>query len=305
MTTLKNRLDAYEQLLRLHQPTGALLLLWPTLSALWLATGGQPLLSLVIVFVMGTLLMRSAACVFGDWLDRDSTGDSNPHAADTRAGPLKQGIIAPWEALALAAVLVLIAFCFLWFATYIAIGMAAAALVLALALALSYPFFKRFLSLPQAFLGIAFSFGIPIAFAAANHTAPWYAWGLMAVNVFWVLAYDIEYAMARRDKDIESGQRSSALILGRYGVLATAVCYGLYLAGMVGAGLWWHLGIAYWIALALAAVGVAGGLWFVRNRETSRCATVFRHNHWIVMVVFIGIAADHALRLHAWPVLGY
>ncbi|MDR0251403.1 MAG: UbiA family prenyltransferase [Burkholderiales bacterium] len=308
MNALKNRLDAYEQLLRLHQPTGALLLLWPTLSALWLATGGQPPLSLVIVFVMGTLLMRSAACALGDWVDRDSGGgngnDADCHDPDTRAGPLKRGVITPWEVLAVATVLTLIAFCFVWFTTYIAIGIAAAALALALLLALSQPFFRRFFSLPQALLGVAFLFGIPIAFAAANNTVPWYAWGLMGIHVFWVVACDIGDAMASRERDIERGCRSSALILGRYDVLATAVCYGLYLAGMIGAGLWWRLGIAYWVALALAAIGAACGLWFVRNRESSRCSAVFRHNHWIVMVVFIGIAADYTLRLHAWPILG-
>ncbi|MDR2172765.1 MAG: UbiA family prenyltransferase [Burkholderiales bacterium] len=296
MATLKNRLDAYEQMLRLHQPTGALLLLWPTLSALWLATMGRPPLSLVIVFVMGTLLMRSAACAFNDWANRDSgDGSGNSSGSD----------IKPWEALAVAAVLTLIAFCFVWFTTRIAIGIAAAALVLALAFVLSQPFFKRFFSLPQAFLGIAFSFGVPIAFAAANDTVPWYAWGLMGVYVFWALAYDIEYAMASSDKDIELGRRSSALILGRYDVLAAVACYGLYLAGMIGAGFWWRLGMAYWIALALAAACVVCRLWLARNRETSRCFAVFRHSHWIVMLVFIGIATDYALRLHAWPLPGY
>jgi 4-hydroxybenzoate polyprenyltransferase len=300
MATIKNRLDAYERMMRLHQPIGALLLLWPPLLALWLATGGQPPLSLVIVFIMGTLLMRSAACAVGDWLNRDSDGDGN------RSGNSSGVDIKSWEALAVAAVLTLIAFCFVWFTTHIAIGIAAVALVLGLALAFvsSQPFFKHFFSLPKAFLGTAFLFGIPIAFAAANNTVPWYAWGLMGIHVFWVVAYDIEYAMAKRDKDIEFGRRSSALILGRYDVLATATCYGLYLAGMVGVGLWWRLGIAYWVALALAAAGAACGLWFVRNREVSRCLTVFCHSHWIAMLVFIGIAADYALRLHAWPLLG-
>ncbi|MCL2297664.1 MAG: UbiA family prenyltransferase, partial [Proteobacteria bacterium] len=274
-----------------------LLLLWPTLSALWLATGGRPPLSLVIVFVMGTLLMRSAACVLNDWLHRDSNDNDD-------AEPLKQGVIAPWEALALAAVLTLIAFCFVWFTTKLAIGMAAAALALALALAFLQLFSKCFFSLPQALLGIVFLFGIPIAFAAANSTVPWVVWGLMGVHVFWVGACDIGKAMANRDRDSERGRCTSALILGRYDVLAAAACYGLYLAGMIGAGLWWRLGIVYWIALALAAACVACGLWFVRHREASRCFAVFRHNHGIVMLVFIGVAADYALRLQAWPVPG-
>ncbi|MDR0247242.1 MAG: UbiA family prenyltransferase, partial [Burkholderiales bacterium] len=307
MTTLKNRLNAYEQLLRLHQPVGISLLLWPTLSALWLATGGRPAMSLVIILVMGTLLMRSAGCAFNDWINRDcGNGDSNHHVTDARVGLLKQGVIAPWEALAVAAVLTLIAFCFVWFTTRIAIGIAALALVFALvfALALRQPFFKRFFSLPKAFLGVVFLFGIPIAFAAANNTVPWYAWALMGVNVFWVVACNIEYAMANLDKDLESGKRSSALILERYDVLATAACYGLYLAGMVGVGLWWRLGMAYWIALALAAVFAAGCLWFVRSREASRCLTVFLHQHGMVILIFVGIAVDYALRLHAWPMLG-
>ncbi|MDR2016008.1 MAG: UbiA family prenyltransferase, partial [Burkholderiales bacterium] len=243
MTSLKNRLDAYEQLLRLHQPSYIFLLLWPTLLALWLATGGHAPLSLVIIFVMGTLLMRSAGCAFNDWFNRESGHKDNL---------LAQSAIAPWEALAVAAALTLIAFCFVWFTNSMAITFSAVALVLALALTLLHSLFRRVLSAPQALLGIAFSFGIPIAFAAANHAVPWYALILMGINVLWVLAYDIEYAMANRDKDTERGYRSFALILGRYDVLAVAVCYGLYLAGMAGIGLWLRLGMAYGIALTLA-----------------------------------------------------
>ncbi|MDR0769997.1 MAG: UbiA family prenyltransferase [Burkholderiales bacterium] len=291
MTSLKNRLDAYEQLLHLHRPLGILLLLWPILSALWLATGGRPPLSLVIIFVMGTLLMRSAACAFNDGLNRSG-------------GCSAQGVIAPWEALVIASGLTLIAFCFAWFTTGFATGLLAAALVLALGLALLYWFFKCAFSLSQAFLGIVFSFGIPIAFAAANNTVPWYGWALMGITIFWVAAYDIEYAMANRDKDLERGRRSSALILGHCDVPAVAICYGLYLAGMAAIGLWLRLGIAYGIALVLATVGAAGFLWLIRRREASRCLTVFRHNHWVGMLIFIGIVADYALRLHAWPILG-
>ncbi|MCL2309002.1 MAG: UbiA family prenyltransferase [Proteobacteria bacterium] len=311
MTPLKNRFDAYEQMLRLHQPAGVLLLLWPVLSALWLATGGRPPLSLVIIFVMGTLLMRSVGCALGDWLDHNkgrNNGGSDrgdgQRTADNRAGLLERGVIAPWEALAVAVVLTLIAFGFIWFTTRIAIGIAAVALVSALALALVQLFYRRFVSLSRVFFGIAFLFGIPLAFAAANNTVPWYAWGLMGVHVFWIVAYDIEYAMARRDKDIERDRRSSALILGRYDVLATAVSYGLYLAGMVGVGLWWRLGIAYGVALALATACAVGCLWLAHSRKTSHCFAAFRCNHWIGVVIFIGVVADYALRLHSWPMLG-
>ncbi len=296
MISLKDRLDAYERLLRLHQPIGTLLLLWPTLSALWLATAGRPPLSLLIIFAMGTLLMRSAGCAFNDWVDRDI----DRHVARTQTRPLTQGVIAPWEALAVAAALSLIAFCFVWFTTRVAIGLS----VVALALALLYPFFKRFFSLPQAFLGIAFSFGIPMAFAAANDTVPWHAWILMGINLFWVVAYDTEYAMADRADDLKLGLRSSAITFGRGDVLAVAVCYGLYLSGMVGAGLWRHLGMAYWLALVLAAVCAAYHLWLIRTRDPACCFAAFRHNHWLGMAIFVGIVADYALRLHAWPVWG-
>ena len=315
MTSLPNRLNAYEQLLRLYQPSGAFLLLWPILSALWLTTSGWPPISLVIIFVMGTLLMRSAGCALTDWLDRhnhlrgSSGGDGVPHHVDTRAAPPKksisaQGVIAPWEALAVAAVLALAAFGFIWFTAPVAINLSVGALALALVLALLQHRLKRVLSLPHAAFALVFLFGIPMTFATANHPVSWFAWSLLGIHVFWILACDIESAMANRDEDAAFGWRSSALLLGRYDVLAVAICYGLFLAGMALVGHWWHLGVTFWIALALAAAGMLFFLWFIRRRKPSRCATAFRHQQWIVMVIFLGIAADYTLRLHAMPMLG-
>ncbi|MCL2872026.1 MAG: UbiA family prenyltransferase [Betaproteobacteria bacterium] len=315
MISLLNRLNAYERLLRLHQPSGALLLLWPILSALWLTTSGWPPISLVIIFVMGTLLMRSAGCALADWLDRNnaihgsSGGDGVPHKVDTRAAPLKKsasarGVIAPWEALVVAAVLALASLGFIWFTAPVAIDLSVGALVLALALAVLQHRFRRVLSLPQAAFAFVFLLGIPMTFATANHPVSWFAWSLVGIHVFWVLACDIEAAMANRDEDTALGWRSSALLLGRYDVPAVAVCYGLFLVGMALVGRWWHLGMAYWIALAVAAAGMVFFLWFIRRRKPSRCAATFRHQQWIVMVIFIGIVVDYTLRLHAMPMLG-
>ncbi|MDR2710528.1 MAG: UbiA family prenyltransferase [Burkholderiales bacterium] len=302
MSFSKTRFDAYERLLRLHQPSGALLLLWPTLSALWLATGGRPPLSLIIIFVMGTLLMRSAACAISGWLDRDRSHEGG--AAQGAAQGASQSAMASWEALALAGVLTLIALCFVWFTTRLAIGISAIALAVAVVLALLHSLFKRAFSLPHAALGLLFLFGVPATFAAANNTVPWYAWGLMGVHLFWIVVCDIGVAMANREEDRALGRRSLSLLAGRFDAAAMAVCYAMFLAGMAYVGHWWRLGVAYWIALALAAAGMVFFLRFIRNRETSRCVIAFRNQHWIVMAIFIGIVVDYALRLHAWPVLG-
>ncbi|HEX7328822.1 MAG TPA: UbiA family prenyltransferase, partial [Casimicrobiaceae bacterium] len=189
--TLSQRLDAYERLLRLDKPIGTLLLLWPTLSALWLATRGAPSASLLVIFVMGTWLMRSAGCAVNDWADRDFDG----HVKRTAQRPLAAGVIAPWEALVLGAALAALAFVFVLFTNRTAVAWSFPAL----AIAIAYPFFKRFFAIPQAFLGIAFSFGIPMAYAAAQNHIPAIAWILLVINLFWVIAYDTEYAMVDRD----------------------------------------------------------------------------------------------------------
>src|SRR6476469_2474012 len=195
--TLSERLDAYERLMRLDKPIGTLLLLWPTLSALWLAAGGAPRASTVLVFCVGTLVLRSPGCAMNDWADRDF----DAHVARTAARPLAAGIIAPREALVVAGVGV--------FAAFLLVLLLSRAAMLwsvpALAIAIVYPFFKRFFAVPQLFLGVAFSFGIPMAYAAVQDAVPPIAWAMLAANVFWVVAYDTEYAMVDRADDVKIG----------------------------------------------------------------------------------------------------
>ena len=291
--SLRARLDAYERLLRLDKPIGTLLLLWPTLAALWLASFGAPPLKLVVVFLMGTWLMRSAGAAFNDWADRDF----DAHVKRTADRPLAAGIIAPREALALAAALALVAFLFVLSTNRATILWS----VPALAIAIAYPFFKRFFVLPQAFLGIAFSFGIPMAYAAVYNTVPRIAWVLLALNLLWVIAYDTEYAMVDRDDDVRIGIRTSALTFGRYDVAAVAVCYAAYLAGMAWIGAYVQLGPIYFAGVVVAAVMAAWHVWLIRDRSREHCFRAFLHNHWLGLAIFAGVALDFAVRMQSWP----
>jgi 4-hydroxybenzoate polyprenyltransferase len=292
--TLAGRLDAYERLVRLDKPIGILLLLWPTLGALWIAARGQPGTVLLVVFTLGTIIMRSAGCAFNDWADR--TFDA--HVKRTAGRPLARGEIAPWEALAVAAVLALFAFAL----TVLATNQRTVLLsVLALAISLAYPFFKRFFAIPQAFLGVAFSFGIPMAFAGAQNNVPPLGWWIFVFNLFWVVAYDTEYAMVDRDDDVKLGLRTSAITLGRLDLAAVALCYAAYLAGMVWVGVRIGASWPYFAGLAVALGIALHHLWIIRKRERGPCFAAFLGNHWLGFAVFLGIVADHALRLHAWP----
>ena len=292
--SLSQRIDAYERLVRLDKPIGILLLLWPTLSALWIAERGQPGLTLIVVFTLGTILMRCAGCAFNDWADRRF----DAHVERTANRPLARGEIAPWEALAVAAGFALAGFLLVVLATTRTTILLSFA---ALAIAIAYPFFKRFFALPQAFLGIAFSFGIPMAFAAAKDYVPPLAWGLLAVNLVWVIAYDTEYAMVDRDDDIRLGLRTSALTFGRFDVLAVAVCYVVYLAGMAWIGWYLKFGFGYWIGLAIASLIAVYHVWLIRTRDRDACFRAFLGNHWLGLAVFAGVVADYAVRLRAWP----
>ena len=292
--SLRQRIDAYERLVRLDKPIGILLLLWPTLTALWIATRGQPRFTLVIVFVLGTMLMRCAGCAFNDWADRRF----DAHVKRTASRPLPRGEIAPWEALAVGAGFALAGFLLVLVATNRTTMMLS---LVALAIAIAYPFFKRFFAVPQAFLGVAFSFGIPMAFAAAQDNVPPLGWWLFAVNLFWVIAYDTEYAMVDRDDDIGLGIRTSALTFGRFDVVAVAVCYVAYLAGMTWIGRWVGFGIGYWAGLVVALLLAGYHVWLIRTRDRERCFRAFLGNHWFGLAVFAGVVADHAIRLHAWP----
>src|SRR5690348_13114861 len=272
------RLDAYERLIRLDKPIGTLLLLWPTLWALWLAAHGRPAPQLVIIFVMGTLLMRSAGCAVNDYADRDF----DPHVERTRTRPLAAREIAPWEALAVAAGLAAAAFALVLFLN----GLAIALSFVGAAIAASYPYAKRFFPFPQAYLGIAFGFGIPMAYAAAQGTLPAEAALLLAANVFYAFAYDTEYAMVDRDDDAKLGIRSSALTLGRWDVLAVMASYVsiLVLLTLLGArrGLAWP----YHAGLAVAAMMAIHHWRLIRGRSREGCFRAFRHNNWLGAAIF-------------------
>ena len=287
------RIDAYERLMRLDKPIGTLLLLWPTLTALWLASDGRPRWHWIIVMAVGTLLMRSAGCAMNDWADRAFDGQ----VERTAQRPLATGEIEPFEALYLAAVMAFFAFVLVWLGTNrVAVFWA----IVALAIAIAYPFFKRFFALPQAFLGIAFSFGIPLAYAAALGRIPAIAWALLVINLFWVVAYDTEYAMVDREDDRRIGIRTSALTFGRFDVLAVALCYGAHLAGMTWIGFEKKLGFVYFGSLVVAAALAAYHVHLIRDRDRAKCFKAFLHNHWLGFAIFAGVVIDYAFRW-AWP----
>ena len=291
--TIVERLDAYERLMRLDKPIGTLLLLWPTLSALWLAADGAPRMSLVLIFAVGTLVMRSAGCAMNDWADRDFDG----HVARTAQRPLATGTIAPWEALAVAAVGAVIAFALTLFTNRATMLWA----LPALAIAIAYPFFKRFFAIPQAFLGVAFSFGIPMAYAAVLGRVPAFAWLLLVINLFWVMAYDTEYAMVDRADDAKIGIRTSALTFGRYDIAAVALCYAIYIVAMACVGQVLRFGAIYYVGLGLALAIALFHVWIIRDRDPGACFRAFLGNHWLGMSVFMGIALDYAVRAGRWP----
>src|SRR5438093_2054083 len=247
------RIDAYERLIRLDKPIGTLLLLWPTLTALWIASSGSPSWIVVGIFVVGTLLMRSAGCAINDYADRDF----DAHVERTANRPLARGEIEAWEALVVAAVL---AFCA--FLLVLALNRTTILLSIpALAIAIVYPFCKRFFALPQAFLGIAFSFGIPMAFAAIYARVPAVGWWLFGANLFWVIAYDTEYAMVDRDDDVRLGLKTSAITFGRYDVLLVMLCYAVYFAGLAYVGHIRQMGLMFYVGMLLATLLACWHYW--------------------------------------------
>jgi len=291
--TFAERLDAYERLMRLDKPIGTLLLLWPTLSALWLAAGGAPRVSLVLVFCVGTLVMRSAGCALNDWADRGF----DAHVARTAQRPLAAGVIAPWEALVVAGVGACAALLLVLLTSRTAVLWSGPAL----AIAIAYPFFKRFFAVPQAFLGVAFSFGIPMAYAAVLDAVPPVAWAMLLANLFWVVAYDTEYAMVDRADDVKIGIRTSALTFGRYDVAAVALCYALFLAGMAWIGRFHQMHVVYFAGLAVALSLAVHHVRIIRDRDPAACFRAFLGNHWVGFVVFAGIALDYGLFAERWP----
>jgi 4-hydroxybenzoate polyprenyltransferase len=288
MAQLTKRLDAYERLIRLDKPIGALLLLWPTLWGLWLASRGLPRADLLLIFVIGTLLTRSAGCAINDFADRAI----DPHVERTRARPLAAGEIRPREALAVAAALAACAFALVLFLNAFAIALS----VVALAIAAGYPYAKRFFALPQLWLGVAFGFGIPMAYAAVQERLPLECWLLLAANVFYSFAYDTEYAMVDRDDDARLGVRSSALLLGRWDVAAVLASYGAMLALLLAVGVAGSFGWIYYAGLAVAWALVAWHWVLIRGRTREGCFRAFRHANWIGIAVLSGIV----LMLPLW-----
>lgn len=279
------KLTQYLRLMRVHRPIGTLLLLWPTLWALWLACAGIPPLNVLLIFVAGTFLMRSAGCVINDLADRKFDG----HVTRTKDRPMAAGWVSPREAIAVFVILVtLSAVTVLPIATPLLLGLA----VVAVFLAASYPFTKRFFAIPQGYLGIAFGFGIPMAFAAILDTVPPVAWWLLLANVFWAIAYDTEYAMVDRPDDLKIGIKTSAITFGRFDVAAIMICYALTLSILAAVGYTLHLGWPYWVGL-MAAAGIALYHYtLIKDRDTTKCFTAFMHNNWLGAAVFAGILLD-------------
>ena len=283
---LRTRLALYLDLIRWNRPAGWLLLLWPTLTALWVAADGFPGWHLLTVFTLGTILMRSAGCTVNDVADREF----DRHVKRTAQRPITSGRLGVKEALAVGAVLALLAFALVLTTNTLTVLASFAAL----AVTLAYPYAKRHVAMPQAVLGVAFSFGIPMAFAAVQGEVPALALGLMLGNWCWVLAYDTEYAMVDRDDDLKIGMKTSAITLGRWDVPAIAGFYVAYLLSWA-----WLLDIesrGFWMGLGLAAAA-AQVLWhlaLIRDRSRDGCFKAFRLNHWIGLSLFAGVALSHA-----------
>jgi 4-hydroxybenzoate polyprenyltransferase len=286
--TLAERLLLYLQLTRLNRPIGILLLLWPTLWGVWIAGAGHPPWHIVLIFVLGTVLMRSAGCAINDYADRGF----DRHVQRTRERPVTSGRIAPREAVWLAAILALIALLLILPLNTLTLLLS----VPAVFLAASYPFTKRFLAIPQAYLGIAFGFGIPMAFAAQLGSVPPVAWLLLVANVFWAIAYDTEYAMVDQDDDIHLGIHSAALWFGKYDVAAVMVCYAITLGLLAWAGQMAGLGRVYYAGLAFAAGIALYHYTLIKNRDREKCFKAFLHNNWFGAAVFAGIALDNLVR---------
>jgi 4-hydroxybenzoate polyprenyltransferase len=294
-----SRLSLYLDLIRWNRPAGWLLLLWPTLSALWIAADGWPGWHLLMVFVCGTVLMRSAGCCVNDVADRDF----DKHVKRTAQRPVTSGALSVNDALVLGAVLALIAFLLVLSTNPSAIALS----FLALAVTLLYPYAKRAVAMPQAVLGIAFSFGIPMAFAAALGGSEWnwqnisgsvpaQAWWLLLGNLFWVLAYDTEYAMVDRDDDLRIGMKTSAITLGRFDVAAVMGFYAAYLLSWAALGVSLGLGRVFLMGIAVAAAQALWHFMLIRGRTRDGCFKAFRLNHWLGFAVFCGVALDLAWR---------
>lgn len=286
--SLNDKLPHYIRLMRIDKPIGTLLLLWPTLWALWVAAEGLPPLHILVIFLIGTFLMRSAGCVINDYADRDIDG----HVERTNTRPLATGIVSTREALWLAVGLSALAFLLVLPLDPLVIWLS----VPALFLAGSYPFTKRFFAVPQAYLGLAFGFSIPMGFAAVQGTVPVLAWMMLAANALWTIAYDTEYAMVDRPDDLKIGIKTSAITFGRFDVAAVMLCYAAALGLLAWVGVRIGAGLPYYLGLAAAAAIAGYHYTLIRARERADCFKAFRHNNWFGAAVFAGILLDYALR---------
>jgi 4-hydroxybenzoate polyprenyltransferase len=283
----RHKLALYLDLIRWNRPAGWLLLLWPTLTALWLAAGGWPGLHLVLVFTLGTILMRSAGCCINDVADREF----DKHVKRTAERPITSGRMSAKEALAVGAVLALLAFALALTTNALTVVLSVPALLVAIA----YPYAKRLVAMPQAVLGVAFSMGIPMAFAAVLGELPVWLWLLVASNLLWVLAYDTEYAMVDRDDDLKIGMKTSAITLGRFDVAGVMLFYMAHLL-LWAVAVWpWVGGVWVALALLLAAGQAAWHYRLIRPRERDGCFKAFRLNHWLGLTLFVGVVVQLAL----------
>jgi 4-hydroxybenzoate polyprenyltransferase len=288
LALIKDRLSVYERLMRLDKPIGILLLLWPTLWAVWIAADGRPQWLILWIFVLGTGLMRSAGCVLNDMAD----ARFDVHVRRTRERPLAAGRVTRREAFALALALIFLSFLLVLPLNRLTIALSVAALFLAA----TYPFTKRFLAIPQAYLGIAFGAGIPMAFAATLGEIPPIAWWMLVANVFWAVAYDTEYAMVDREDDLKIGIKTSAITFGRFDVAAVLFCYVAMLAVLAGVGRMAGLGALYFAGLAVAGGIALYHYTLIRERDPARCFKAFLHNNWLGAAIFAGIVSDYWLR---------
>ena len=283
-SAIREKLDLYERLMRLDKPIGILLLLWPTLWALWIAADGQPGWLLTWIFVLGTALMRSAGCIVNDYADREF----DRHVERTKDRPLTAGKVSTREALILAVAVTICAGLLILPLNTLVWELAVAAVFLAV----SYPYTKRFLAIPQAYLGIAFGFGIPMAFAAVQNTVPAVAWLMLAANIAWAVAYDTEYAMVDRADDLRLGIKTSAITFGRHDVAAVMLCYGIALGLLAVIGEHLQYGTGFRVGLVAAAVIAVYHWTLIRKRDRDDCFEAFRHNNWFGAAIFIGLVVD-------------
>ncbi|WP_312917781.1 4-hydroxybenzoate octaprenyltransferase [Stenotrophomonas sp.] len=285
---LRSRLGHYWKLMRADRPIGTLLLLWPTWWALWLAADGMPPLWTLFVFTAGVWLTRSAGCVINDYADRWL----DPHVKRTKERPLATGAVSGREALALFAGLMLVAFALVLTLNALTIGLS----FIGVFLAASYPYLKRYTHLPQVYLGMAFGWGIPMAFAAIQGEVPPLGWVLYAANILWSTAYDTWYAMVDRDDDLKVGSHSTAILFGDLDLVIQGILFALFFAAMALAGQRAGLGWAYWTGIAMAMALVVYEFWLCRNREREPCFKAFLHNNWVGAVLFAGIVASQYLE---------